>query len=203
MLRVAQPEHEIRGKACKIALYLLVEALRRYPVERGEVDVDHNLMAADDENLPGDVLRNGACGRYCLLRDAAVFHAGSNGPDVRRVDTGMLANTRQSARKPITARVSELLPTAAFISTAQLSLGYRLMKIPRTGRQSAEQIAVIGKPPDDHVHHFALVLDRPIYRPQPRAQHLSSSANGAQLGYARKSSSHCHTTARADGHSCL
>jgi len=92
--RVAQAEHEIRRKACKIAFYLLVEALRRYPVQRGEVGVDHNLMPADDENLPGDARGDEERGRFGLLHDAALFHTGNNDPDVRRVDYAMLAFAR-------------------------------------------------------------------------------------------------------------
>lgn len=72
MLGVVQPEHEIRGKAREIALHLLVEALRRHPVQSGEVSVDHDLVAADEENLPGDTRADNECYRFSFPCDDAL-----------------------------------------------------------------------------------------------------------------------------------
>lgn len=47
-LGAAELEDEIDGKAPGVALDLLVQRLGGHAVERGEVGVDHDLVAADD-----------------------------------------------------------------------------------------------------------------------------------------------------------
>ena len=56
------------------------------------------------------------------------------------------------------------------------SSGQRIMKIPRPRPQSAEQLAVIGQPSRDHVHHCALALYRSIHRHQLRGEQFAPLA---------------------------
>jgi hypothetical protein len=65
----AELEGKIGGKTHGIALDLLVQPLGGYAVKRGEVGSDHDLAAADEENLPGDARGNDDCRRFNLLRD--------------------------------------------------------------------------------------------------------------------------------------
>lgn len=87
----SERKHEIAGRAAGVAFDLLVQTLGWYVVERGEVGIDHDFVAADDEDLPGDVRGDIKCRHYGLLRDAAVFHIGINGSETP-VPVGFLAD---------------------------------------------------------------------------------------------------------------
>ena len=62
-------EHEIFRKAFPVTPDLLVQPLGGHAIERGEVGVDHDLVAADDENALGDARSGQECERLVLLGD--------------------------------------------------------------------------------------------------------------------------------------
>lgn len=68
-LGAADLEDEIDGKALGVALDLLVQPLGGHVVERGEVGVDHDFVAADDEDLPGDARGDDERRSFSVLRD--------------------------------------------------------------------------------------------------------------------------------------
>lgn len=59
-----QPKHEIRREALRIASHLLIEPLGRHIIELGEVGIDHDLLATDEQNalLDADTRQHGAAG---------------------------------------------------------------------------------------------------------------------------------------------
>lgn len=65
-------EDKIDGKARDVALDLLVQPLSGHAVERGEVGVYHDPVAADDENLPGDARADNKHHGFSLLCDDAL-----------------------------------------------------------------------------------------------------------------------------------
>ena len=68
-LGATELEYEIFREALRVALDLLVQALGWHVVERGEGGIDHDLLAADDEDLPGDARGDDECRRFSLLCD--------------------------------------------------------------------------------------------------------------------------------------
>ena len=68
-LGATELEDEIDGKALGVALDLLIQPLDGHPVERGEVGIDHDLVAADHEDLPGDARGDDERRSFSLLRD--------------------------------------------------------------------------------------------------------------------------------------
>jgi hypothetical protein len=79
---------------------LLIESPCLDAVKRGKIGVEHDLLAADDEDLPGDARGDDQCLRFVFLRDASVLHAENNGLGASQVDIAILTNTRQSVWKP-------------------------------------------------------------------------------------------------------
>ena len=53
-LGATELEYKIFWEALRVALNLLMQALGVHVVERGEVGINHDLVVADDEDLPGD-----------------------------------------------------------------------------------------------------------------------------------------------------
>ena len=52
---------KIGGKSLRFAFDLLVQADGGHCVERGEVGIDYDLLAVDDEDLAGDARGNDEC----------------------------------------------------------------------------------------------------------------------------------------------
>jgi len=72
-------KNKIFRKALGVAAHLLIESPRLDAVKRGKIGVEHDLLAADDEDLPGDLRGDDECSRFVLFVDAAVFHEENNG----------------------------------------------------------------------------------------------------------------------------
>jgi hypothetical protein len=55
-LGAREPEHEIRGEPRGVALDLLVQALGRDAIERGELGIEDDPLATQEEDRAGDAL---------------------------------------------------------------------------------------------------------------------------------------------------
>jgi hypothetical protein len=56
-LFVGEVEHEISGESALIALHRLIEIARRYTIEPRQVRIEHDFLAADEEDELRDVFR--------------------------------------------------------------------------------------------------------------------------------------------------
>lgn len=77
LLRRAQLEHEILRKALTIALPRLIECAGFHPVERGQVGIDHGLVATDEQDLTVDAL-DGNRLHDALARNASIVRVSAS-----------------------------------------------------------------------------------------------------------------------------